>query len=247
MAKSNGSVVVATKEILSTNDYTIFKGMEGNRDVDALHVKRLQKLMLLNGNLTYEFPIVVNQELFVIDGQHRLRALEELGWEVGYVIQDEATIDTVRAINRGQRNWSWRDVANSYAKLGYDDYQWFMWFVETYNLNLRTGMSFATGMVHGGRAAFFAGEMVIADKTRAVKRAEQYDDVREAAGIDNSAFGSAFGEIAKSPDYEHGRMVAKVDQLAATIPQAATTNDYKRKFEDIFNHSLAEENRVRLF
>lgn len=245
--RKNDPVVVAQKNIFSTNDYSIFKGMDGNRDVDEQHVLQLQKLMLANGNLTYEFPIVVNSEMYVIDGQHRLKALQDLGWEVGYIVQDQATIETVRAINRGNRNWSWRDVANSYAKLGNKEYEWFLWFTETYNLTLGAATAFTTGFTRGSRKSFMDGSFKITHKTEAVNRAEQYAQIREEAGVDSAAFAAAFAEVNKSPYYDHERMSRKVAELAQTIPERATVADYKRKFEEVFNHKLAEDSRVRLF
>lgn len=240
--------VVSTRAILVTTDYDRFKLMDGNRVIDNNHVKQLQKLMLDNGNLTYEQPILVDKDNFVIDGQHRLTALKGLGWEVGYMVEDSATIDTVRAINRGSRNWSWRDVAHSYAALGNDNYSWFLGFVDQYGLRFSPALTIASGASsRRGAGTFESGEMVISDKARAHSVANQIVQAERLVQLYTNEFTYSLIAIMSSPLYNHDRMIAKLRQQGEMLPARATRPDYMRKLEDIYNFGYTEDNRARLF
>ncbi len=242
--------VVSSVEVRSTLDYTKFKTMAGNRAVDKSHVKMLQKLMLENGNLTYEFPIVVDEEGNVIDGQHRLEALISLGWEVGYIVERSATIDTVRAINRGNRNWSWRDVANSHANLGNEHYKWFLNFVDTYNLNFSPALEMAGGkmnrMKYSG-STFYGGGFEVKDKAKSHTLAKQVTEIQDI--IENFSGDLAFAliNIMRSPEYSHDRMVQKVKAMGDKVPMKAKRTDFMRTLEELYNWGYPEDNRTRLF
>jgi len=244
--------VVETREVLSTLDYEKFKPMEGNRTVDKQHVRDLEKLMLMNGNLTYEYPIVVDDDGRVIDGQHRLEALKELGWEVGYVIERNSTIETVRAINRGARNWGWRDVAESFAKLGDENYKWFLDFVDKYGIQYQTAVLLAGGKTTRRRATsgFQAGEFVVSKTKRAEAEriATLIASLTESLGLTNQNFQRALSRALLYPGVDANRMEQKLhSQAADKLPDLATANDYIRVLEDIYNYGYAEDARQRLF
>lgn len=239
---------VALKEILSTKDYDQFKTLDGNRLVNQTHVRQLQKLMLNNGNLTHEFPIIVDKEGYVIDGQHRLEALKGLGWEVGYRVEENATIDTVRAINQGNRNWGWRDMAYSYASRGNENYTWFLSFIDQYGLRFHPALAVATGsLARGNGRRFQAGELVIGDKAKAHDVARQIVEIQRLVQIVNGDFSMALIAVMKSPFYDHTRMINKLRQQGELLPEKAKQTDYMRRLENMFNFGYSEENRVRLF
>lgn len=246
-------VSFATSEVRMTKDYDFFKTLNGNRSVDSIHVKQLQRLMLTNGNLTGEFPIIVDKEGNVIDGQHRLAALKEMGWEVGYRVEENATIDTVRAINQGNRNWSWRDVADSYAQQGNNDYAWFLSFVDQYGLRFSPALNIVTnrrssGSNSGSSAAkFHAGELEIFDKAQAHDRGRQITEASRLVQLTNNDFVKALNTLMMSSQYDHERMMNKLRQQGELLPVKGRQSDYMRQLEEIYNFGFPDGNRVRLF
>lgn len=249
MAKSD--LIVGDRTIHSTSDYSQFKVMEGNRNVSRVHVKELQRLMIDNGNLTNNFPIIVNKNFEVLDGQHRLQALQELGWEVAYVIEDGATINMVRAINLGNKNWNWRDIAESYETLGNHEYGWFLRYLDRHGLSFSIAMRFCD--LNAGRnvssSDYYQGYLFIADKTKAEEMAEHYKEVLKYLPEDISQREIAYSifNLRKSPYYDGERMIHKLEQLGHTLPLRASVPDYTRKLEEIFNNGYAPENKARLF
>ena len=101
-------------KVYTTSDYGMFKKMLGNRDVtgEAQIVDSIQKVGYVCT------PIIINEKNEVIDGQNRLAALQELGLPVYYIIQENTNIQTCRALNIGQKNWSTIDYIDSYAESG---------------------------------------------------------------------------------------------------------------------------------
>ncbi len=239
--------------VQNTRNLDQFKTLPGNRSVNPAHAVELQNLILENGNLTGQFPIVVTKDMYVIDGQHRLAALRELGYDVSYIVQPHANIDTVRHINRGGRNWSWRDMAVSYADLGNTEYEWFLSFVNKFGLSYRCAMLIVGEAACGGRgmaaSPFMAGELVINDRARAYEVAVLLHEVLQAAGADR--FGEPFSQavvgVIKSPQYDHKTMIRKLTRFGYQLPDRAVVLEYKRQLEKIFNKGVAEESKLRLF
>lgn len=76
--------------ILKTNDYGLFKSIMANREIDDKHVKRLAK-SIARKNLLYIRPLIVNEKMQIIDGQHRLAAAKEIKATVYYLKVDGLT------------------------------------------------------------------------------------------------------------------------------------------------------------
>ena len=64
-----------SRKILTTREYSIFKTIEGNRNISLLHLNRLRESMLEKHLFTV---IVVNENMEIIDGQHRFTISKEL-------------------------------------------------------------------------------------------------------------------------------------------------------------------------
>lgn len=241
---------LATRQVYQTRKYDQFKTIVGNRDVDKRHVNQLIQLMMANGNLTDQFPIVVGKDGYIIDGQHRLEALKILGWEVGYIVEEKATIETIRNINQGNRNWNWRDIAESYARLpGGEEYAWFLSYFDNHKMTYTAAMLFCTARMTRSRGThdFASGKLKIQDKAQAVRFADQYEELRERVDIHTHDFAKALNRLFRSPFYDHDRMVEKMRSYGSRLPEKASQADYMREIEAIFNYGFSEESKIRLF
>lgn len=99
-------------EILTTTDYSIFSKLS-NRRISPN--KKLEEELLAEGQRQ---PILVNDKLQVIDGQHRLFYLQKHRKPVRYIIDPTANFRTVISMNTSAVNWSLRDYIHSYALEG---------------------------------------------------------------------------------------------------------------------------------
>ena len=120
-----------------TTDYTKFKRLTGNRDIPESRISKIvdsiQKIGWIHN------PIVVNENMEVIDGQGRLTALQRLKMPVEYVIAPGAGTKECVYMNMNMVNWKLPDFVKSYAEQGNENYQRLVSLMEKYvggNLNI---------------------------------------------------------------------------------------------------------------
>src|SRR6266702_2300004 len=119
-------------KIENSNIYGLFKLMGGNRIINYNHVKELKRSMEAHPELLPFNPIEVNENMFIIDGQHRWAACKELGLPVYYMINKGGSLEETRVENVTQRRWSLMDFAHSYAEGGNKDYKMFLRMVHDF-------------------------------------------------------------------------------------------------------------------
>lgn len=108
------------KKIYVTRDYNIFKVLVGNRAVLSERVLKITRSIVQHGYITN--PLIVNENMEVIDGQGRLQALRALHLPVEYIIQPGLDVDDCIAMNVITSNWKPYDYIASYAELGDENY-----------------------------------------------------------------------------------------------------------------------------
>jgi hypothetical protein len=123
-----------------TTDYSIFKYFAHNREVVPAHVRKMIK-SILTSNFLKDFPIKVDSEMRVVDGQHRIEAARSLGVPVHYdVISIENADEAMLLLNVNQRGWSMTDYLNYYTKRGFKQYLLFQQFIEKHCLAIYEGL-----------------------------------------------------------------------------------------------------------
>lgn len=108
-------------KIEKTSNYELFDVIGENRPIDMTHVKHLAK-SISKQNLLDSNPILVNENLEVIDGQHRLKAAELLGVPIYYIINRSLTLDSMAMLNDIQKKWDYPTYISHYAARGFPDY-----------------------------------------------------------------------------------------------------------------------------
>lgn len=107
--------------VYTTRDYSIFKRLVGNRDIPESRISKIvdsiQKIGWIHN------PIVVNENMEVIDGQGRLIALQRLKMSVEYIIAPGAGTKECVYMNMNMVNWKLPDFIKSYAEQGNENYQ----------------------------------------------------------------------------------------------------------------------------
>ena len=104
--------------VYTTNDYSLFKSLSGNRFVD--HSEQIIDSINNNGQLFS--PIIVNENFAIIDGQNRFEAYKKLGLPVNYIIVNGYGINECIAMNCVSKNWTILDYIKCYAELGNSNY-----------------------------------------------------------------------------------------------------------------------------
>lgn len=107
--------------IYETQDYSMFKHLEGNRTDAVARGAKIIKSIRENGYILS--PIAINENAEVIDGQGRLYALECEALPVHYYVVPGAGIDECIAMNIYGTKWKMNDYIESYASRGKQPYK----------------------------------------------------------------------------------------------------------------------------
>lgn len=240
------SEIVENIPLYSTKEYTQFKVLEGSREVQDRHVSALAK-KLSNKNLMKEFPVIVNEKMEVIDGWHRIKACEILGFPVYYQVKPHLNSDDMTQINTGMRNWTWKDFAESFATRGNTNYKEFLQLFEDYG-NTR----FNVGLIYCGvrdtraklakdgslsltpRRIFTDGNLEVKNYKLAQKLLGQLDDIVEASQVNSRELAIALYSFMRTPDYDHVRMVDHVRQYGSVLKTCYSTTDFLYELDKIY-------------
>ncbi len=107
-------------KVYKTSNLSMFKDIDGNRVPNLQHIKRL--VYSINKYGMKCNPILVNERMEVIDGQHRLMAAKEAESFVYYIIVKGYTLSEVHTLNLNQKNWNKSDYMEGYANMGIESY-----------------------------------------------------------------------------------------------------------------------------
>lgn len=106
--------------VYETTDYEQFGKLKGNRNINEAQVIGIRNSIEKIG---YQpVPILVNERLEVIDGQHRLEAARTLGIPIYFIIQKGAGAEEVMQLNLRRGNWTVYDFIRFYTETGNENY-----------------------------------------------------------------------------------------------------------------------------
>jgi len=106
--------------VYKTNDLSVFNQIVGNRPPNPQHIRRLVGSIKENGVL--QNPIIVNEKMDVIDGQHRLMAAKKSFSSIFYIVVKGYSLNEVQVLNINQKNWTKKDFMEGYADMGVEPY-----------------------------------------------------------------------------------------------------------------------------
>ena len=241
------------QQIKQTNNYDRFVFNPSNRDV---HPKRVEQLELSIGLFDFgnSYPIVVSPPnenngegpmiMTIFDGQHRYWARYNLSLPVFFVIDPDMTIDKVGRINSTQHGWMLGDYLQSFAtetelNKGLHQYK----IVTGYQARHDFKAGIALKILCGGRWGRVREDLVSGtlkvttdlheaeNFARAVKDFGQYISYNK-----NDRFIVAFKKLWDSPEYEHRKMLSKLEYLSLKLNRQPNIKSYVQMFQDIYNH-----------
>lgn len=148
-------------EIKKTKDYDKFKFIDSNRLVNEYHVKRLIN-SISNRDLSDKFPILVNNNLEIIDGQHRFTALKKMKKPIYYIKSDNFELNDIKLVNTNSKNWGTKEYLNHYIKLGNEDYIRFNNLMEFHQMKFSYALElFSNNSSHNRTQDFKVGNLIL--------------------------------------------------------------------------------------
>lgn len=117
--------------VFKTNNYSLFKFLKGNRLVRPRNLNRILQSMR---EKQLVIPVIVNEKMEIIDGQHRFLSSKELNLPIYFIIQDGYEIEDVERANRAGSNWDLNDFLGSFSEKGTEEYIELKEIVEMYGV-----------------------------------------------------------------------------------------------------------------
>lgn len=109
--------IECSTKIYYTTNYGAFNFLKGNRDINEAKVSKIKEAIKAGIDVLRYAPIIVNEQMEIIDGQHRYAVSRELKTNVYYVIHSSADLSIVPSINSNSTRWRTADFLNSYLDL----------------------------------------------------------------------------------------------------------------------------------
>ena len=234
--------------VFKTTDYDSFKKLKGNRGVTESRVEKISRSINKYGWVRN--PIVVNENMEVIDGQGRLEALKKLGLPVEYVIAPGAGQEECVAMNLFQKNWGLKDHIESFADMGNESYKMLLSLVEEFgNITIRVIINAINRTVDNSGRAIKEGDFVTTkeayERARKILAYEQqFVTVFKKIDGRSDFYLRALRFTYLHPEIDNDRMLKKVLELQTTMKPAASMVTAMEQLESVYNSYLQKGKKV---
>lgn len=235
--KQNGSMLEKEqiRQVFTTTDYFMFKSINGNRELNQLHLNRLRQSIAK----LYLFTVLIVNEFYqIIDGQHRFECLKEMELPINYVICEGYGLNEVHVLNQNSKTWNSDDYMNGYCELGNKDYIAYRNFKEKYNLPHNPCMILLMGGDNGDLIKLFAsGQFKINGLSKANKIAEMIEKISAYyQGAKRRSFIYALIEVSEHQNFNFDIFLSKLRTFPHLMQDYNKKEDYVNAFEKLINY-----------
>jgi hypothetical protein len=241
--------------VYKTHHYDAFRPLVGNRDKDNAHIRRL---MLAFEKAYLISPIIVNEKMEIIDGQHRYDAAKTSGLPVYFILIEGYSLKEVQLLNTNSSNWDKKDYLESFSEIGKENYQIMKKFKEDFpefGISVHIMLLTNTTSAHKGSnkqktieghkiniKAFENGDLVIPDINKSYENANLILSTKPFySGYKRAFYVAALMSLFKHPKYDHNIMLKKLNLQPTALKHCANVNQYKELLEDIYNFKSREK------
>lgn len=247
MAKSTPVV------LLYTEDLSVFK-VGVNRPIDIKRVADIARDISERKNMLAAYPVVVNERMEVIDGQHRIKAAQAAGVGVYYVVAPGLDVTDQAKANELTKSWTTLDWAGFWAsRTDEPNHAQYARLIELHEEFPMVGFSTLVNFTqYGGwsrdtsKQDFKFGRFEIKDEKAAITLSEWYSDFRKAGLPNGGPLSSAVVMLYRNPDYDHAWMTKRLSQYRSQVTACTNSRDYLLEFQSLYNFDRPRRNRVHL-
>ena len=242
-------------KVLYEKNHTKFTLLDNNRDIDIKHVATLMSSMKKHGQL---MPIIVNEDLEVIEGQHRLKACTELDIPVAYIISIKASGRDIAVLNNSQKGWKNRDYLKHYNHKSYSNHKEYMKvsnFFDTYSLPFHTGLMLLSGITFKNRGNDRGPMPSFRDGTFKVKNLEKANII--AGQLEKfkafvprlvrvNKFCLAFTKISTLDNFSIKICYEQIEKNHKKFDGCGNQQSWDEGFESAYNYKLSKKKKISL-
>ena len=233
-----------------------FSFLDDNRNIDKRHVAMLVISIQRYGQL---MPIVVNESLEVIEGQHRLEACRELGIPVAYIISVKSSSKDVAVMNNSQKAWKNKDFLKHFSHKNHGNcatYKRIGKFFKDYPLPFAIGILLLAGKnpdpnignSRGPMPSFRDGTFRILDYETAEVKAAQLVKMKSFIPqlIRISKFCAAFLKVSTLEKFSITTCYAQMKKYNIRFGHPGNLEEWIEQFVDVYNYRIAKSKKLSL-
>lgn len=250
-------------KVYTTNDLSMFNQIKGNRPANPQHIRRLCDSIKTYGIL--QNPIIVNEKMDVIDGQHRLLAAKEAGSSVFYIVVNGYKLEEVQVLNLNQKNWTKKDFMEGYADMGIESYIKLRNFLrrnKDFNISdcvamCQNGSSASSSSIsnkyrvnnnsdYKQKEVFEEGTWKGKDFNLAQDNADKIKMIKPYYnGYNRSSFVCSMLSILKHENFDFMEFLNKVKLQSIKLIDCSNVSQYKLLIEEIYNYRRRDKVNLR--
>jgi hypothetical protein len=233
----------------SSRDYEKFSLIYFNRPVSEEKVGKLSKAIQEGRNYLRNYPIIVNSQFAISDGQHRHAVAMREQLDLYYIIDDDFKMDDAIAANIITSGWTTREFMNSFAARGFPEY---VKLKEFYDRNEWIKISTLPGLCSSKgykKLNFNNGHYVANRMEYGEKVVKMVNDFRLYIGdkqAEYNPFLQTVMNLANNPNYNHRRMMDKLKVRVGHFQRRSNVPQYLDLLTEIYNYRVSPANRVLL-
>lgn len=234
------------KQIERTINWDQFKEIESNRELNEAHVKKLVNA-IHEKNLLHLNPIIVDAQMRVIDGQHRLEAAKRLKTFIYYVIDETIRNIDISALNSNKKNWALIDYINFYTiekRPGFGELSKFI--ANHPAIPLVSALALVNAEGRKNTREVMEGFVRVDNVEQAEKVAaflkwlrNIYDDAFKGSVI------RVVRELFDHPNFDEARFKSKIEDQPRSLVKCVDYKQYKEMMLEIYNYNMSK-NRIEL-
>jgi hypothetical protein len=231
-------------KILYTSDYSQFRMINGNRELNAAKIKRIQKDIAAGLDVLRYCPILVtkdSEKFKIVDGQHHFWVAKELKKPVFFVVvEKEIDLHGIAKINSNTETWKNKDYINCYAQQGNEHYLKIQQFMDkwqmSFSLCLRL-LSYGLGGEGGTDAAeaFKSGRWTVKKEKEATELASLCKLFDKFPEWRSAAFVTAISKVMQGGKCDIAALLKKFEKNPEMLTRQTNYKDYLTNLENIYN------------
>jgi hypothetical protein len=225
-----------TKNYFESTDYSLFKLLPFNREVDNPHVKQLVNSMRIHGfkgvaQIIKTSIIDGTEQYYIVDGQHRIAAANQLGlpfyFELTVLNTKKETAEFIAELNTSAKSWGTANFLSVWSSLQIEEY------VKLARVQKETGFQITplleAYLFTSNQADYRKGRMVFSNEEQSDKIVEQMIELNQY--LPNKAFcRRAIVRVMRNPKYNQKKMLPAIKQYVNLVG-AFTENERSLKAE----------------
>lgn len=226
-------------EILWTKDYDDFSFYDKNREIDYRHCEKKIQESLVNNGWLKDFPMVVDEQLRIRDGQHRFMVAKDMGISIPFKIVKNFNDEQMFDINNANKRWTQKDFLHYHMMKGDKNAKILYDLIKEYKLSIR----FALGLIHLSHAVINLPDVTFRDldKKDLVRKINLINEITDIVKISSERIKISLIPVIEHPKYNHKRMLSKLSYQLDKVHVHTTAGHYISMWQDIYNYKTNDK------